>query len=291
MIHTVMEYLSKKSKLFLATLGFLLVLFIGLLDYLTGTEVSVVVFYLLPISLVTWYVGRWTGIWASTFSAIIWFIANLKIHYSQSFALYWNELMRLGWFTVFVLILSAFKNVLEHEKKEAQIDDLTGIGNRRFFNNLMAGELLRASRYRHHFTVAYIDVDNFKVVNDHFGHSTGDSLLRLVAETVKNSIRKSDVIARLGGDEFAILMPETGYESVQRIVTRTQESLLDVMWKNGWPVTFSIGVIIFTIPPNSVDEIVKMADELMYSVKNKGKNSIAYEIFPECQDTEKVKYI
>jgi hypothetical protein len=145
MKHTIMEYLSKQSKSSLIVLGLLFVLFIGVLDYLTRTEIALGVFYLVPISLVTWYVSRWAGIWISTVGAIIWFIANLKMPYSHSFIHYWNGLMRLGWFGIFVFILSAFKNVLEREKKEARIDDLTGIGNRRFFNKLTGMEVIRAS--------------------------------------------------------------------------------------------------------------------------------------------------
>ncbi len=291
MTHMIMEYFSKRSRLFLITLGFLLVLLIGVIDYLTGTEISLGLFYFLPISLVTWFAGRWTGILISTVSAITWFIANLKMPYSHPLIHYWNGFVRMGYFSIFAFLLSAFKNTVESEKKLARIDALTGVANRRFFYELTNIEIFRASRYRHPFTVAYMDVDNFKLVNDRFGHSTGDSLLRLVAETIRNNIRESDVIARFGGDEFAILMPETKYESAQIVIGRVQQSLLDIMQKNGWPVTFSIGVVTFTRPPDSVDDTVKKADELMYSVKNKGKNSTRYEIFPERQDTEQVRDI
>lgn len=289
MKHLIIEYFGKQSKLFLITLGFLLLLLIGVLDYLTGTEISVVVFYLLPVALVTWYFGRWTGFLMSTVGAIIWYMANLKMHYSHSFVPYWNEFMRLAWFAIFVFILSAFKNAMEHEKKQARIDTLTGIGNTRFFYESANIEISRASRYKHSFTLAYMDVDNFKFVNDRFGHSSGDNLLRLLAETAKNNIRESDVIARLGGDEFAILMPETGYESAQIVISRVQKSLLDAMQMNGWPITFSIGVATFIRRPNSVDEIVKTTDELMYSVKNNGKNSTRHEMFPEQRKTEQVQ--
>jgi diguanylate cyclase (GGDEF)-like protein len=286
-----MEYFTKKSKLFLITLGFLLVILVGATDYLTGAEISLGVFCLLPISLVTWFAGRWTGILISGVSAITWFIANLKVPYLHSFIYYWEGIVRLGFFLIFTYILSAFKNTVESEKKLARIDALTGVANVRFFYELAKNEISRASRYKHPFTVAYTDVDNFKVVNDRFGHSTGDSLLRSVAETIRKNIRESDVIARLGGDEFAILMPETRYESAQIVISRVQKSVLDVMQKNEWPITLSIGVVTYLNPPDSVDEIIKKADELMYSVKNKGKNSTRYEIFAELRDTEQVRDI
>jgi diguanylate cyclase (GGDEF)-like protein len=286
-----MEYFNKQSKLFLITLGLLLVLFIGVLNFLTGTEISRVTFYLLPISLVTWFVGRWTGILLSGASAITWFIADSTggAIYQHYLIPYWNATMIFGFFSIFSYVLSTLKNTVEREKKAARIDALTGVANGRFFYELANIELSRASRYKHPFTVAYMDVDNFKFVNDRFGHSTGDSLLRLVAETIRNNIRESDTIARLGGDEFAILMPETGYESAQMVISRVQKSLLDVKQKNGWPVTFSIGVATFIRPPNSVDETVKKSDELMFAVKNKGKNSTRHKIFPERWETEEVQ--
>jgi diguanylate cyclase (GGDEF)-like protein len=282
------EYFSKQSKLFLITLGLLLVILVGATDYLTGVEISFGVFYLFPISLITWFVGRWTGILISGVSAITWFIANLQIPYSHLFIYYWEGIVRLGFFLIFTYILSAFKNTVESEKKLARIDALTGVANVRFFYELANNEISRASRYKHPFTVAYTDIDNFKLINDRLGHSTGDSLLCLVAETIRDNIRENDLIARLGGDEFAILMPETKYESAQVVISRVQKSLLDIMQKNGWPVTFSIGVVTFTRPPDSVDDTVKKADELMFSAKNIGKNSTRHETFPQWWETEQV---
>jgi predicted signal transduction protein with EAL and GGDEF domain len=201
MKNIIMDYFSKRSKLFFIVLGFLLLLLVGEMDYLTGTEISCVIFYLLPISLVTWFVGRLTGILLSSASAITWFIADLMggAVYQHYLIPYWNAIIIFGFFSIFTYVLSALKNRVEHEKKEARTDVLTGVGNRKFFYELANIEILRASRYKHLFTVAYIDVDNFKVVNDRFGHITGDRLLAIVADRIRNNIRESDVIARLGG--------------------------------------------------------------------------------------------
>jgi diguanylate cyclase (GGDEF)-like protein len=208
----------------------------------------------------------------------------------DSHILYWNTTMLLCFFLVFTIVLSVLKNVMENEKNVARIDDLTGVGNRRFFYESANIEISRVSRNKHSFTVAYIDIDNFKVINDLFGHSTGDSLLRLVAETIKNNIRVSDLVARLGGDEYAVLLSETGYDSAQLAIRRIQKSLLGVIQENGWSVTFSIGVVPFITPPNSVDEIVKKIDQVMYLVKNGRKDSTCHVIFPErgIQNKEKI---
>jgi len=139
-------------------------------------------------------------------------------------------------------------------------------------------EINRARRYGHPFTMVCLDLDNFKTVNDRFGHSTGDVLLRLVARTIQENIRATDTVARLGGDEFAILLPETGLNIAEVIMERIQEINSDILRKHGWPVTLSVGVVTFMSPPATVDEVLRISDRLMYTAKDNGKNSIRYEV-------------
>ena len=124
-------------------------------------------------------------------------------------------------------------------------------------------------------TLLYIDLDNFKQVNDAFGHETGDELLIEVAATIRTNVRSTDTVARLGGDEFALLLPETDQEAALVVTNKLREALLVSMQRREWPVTFSIGLVSFATPPESVEEMLKQADAVMYSVKLKGKNSIA----------------
>jgi diguanylate cyclase (GGDEF)-like protein len=170
------------------------------------------------------------------------------------------------------------KSAIEKEKELSRMDFLTRVGNGRYFIELANMEINRARRNKHPLTVAYIDIDNFKMINDRSGHSTGDHLLQLVAYTIKNNIRLTDTVVRMGGDEFAILLPEAGPELAETIIRRVQKINLEMMQENGWPVTFSIGVVTFMTPPSSVDEILKRTDNLMYGAKNTGKNAIKYEI-------------
>jgi diguanylate cyclase (GGDEF)-like protein len=186
---------------------------------------------------------------------------------------------RLSSFVILTFILSALKSTLKQEKETSRIDFLTGIRNRRYFIELVNMEINRARRYEHPFTMACIDLDNFKTVNDCFGHSTGDILLRLVARTIQENIRVTDTVARLGGDEFAILLPETGRNGAEVILQKIQKINLDIMRRHGWPVTLSIGVATFTSPPSTVDQTLRISDQLMYHAKNNGKNSIRHEVF------------
>jgi diguanylate cyclase (GGDEF)-like protein len=187
--------------------------------------------------------------------------------------------VRLGTFLVITFLLSTLKHTLEHEKELARTDSLTGIANRRYLIELASAEINRAGRYKHPFTVVHIDLDNFKAVNDRFGHSAGDALLRLVGSTIRNNIRATDIVARFGGDEFVILLPETGPEPARVITDKIQKISLDLMQKNQWPVTLSLGVVTFIQPPSTVDEMLKISDGLMYAAKNNGKNAIRYELF------------
>ncbi len=140
-------------------------------------------------------------------------------------------------------------------------------------------EISRSQRYGLPLSLAYIDLDNFKAVNDRLGHSAGDKVLRDLTEAVCRQIRPSDTFARLGGDEFALLMPETGPEAAERIVDRLHSSLEDEMLKNGWMVTFSLGVVTYKEVPKTVDEMVKIADSAMYTVKAGGKNGVNYCVY------------
>ena len=158
-------------------------------------------------------------------------------------------------------------------------DYLTGAANTRLLYELTQMEIDRFERYGHPFTLAYLDLDDFKRLNDKFGHAVGDLVLRKLVNAARRNLRKADIVARLGGDEFALLLPETNQESALVVLSRIQRNLLEEMMRGSWPITFSIGVITCSSSPQSADELVKMADELMYSVKREGKNGIKYSNF------------
>ncbi len=260
--------------------GFLLVMGVGALDGLTGYELAFSSFYLLPIAVVTWFGGRRLGIVASLASAVCWLAADtLTGHpYSHPSLPYWNTLIRLSAFLVVALLIAALRTAHDHEMALARTDDLTGAVNARFFSERIDMELVRAQRSGRPFTVAYLDLDNFKTVNDREGHGVGDAVLCTTVEHARRRLRKTDVVARLGGDEFAFLLPETGPDAAQAAIPKVQRSLLEAMRSNGWPVTFSIGVLTCVEIPHTIDELIRQADEVMYAVKNSGKNAIRYSV-------------
>lgn len=253
---------------------------VGLADFSTGRELAFSLFYLIPIVLVTWFSGRNFGLALSAASAMTWFAADAlsgQTH-PQPIILYWNAFIRLSFFAVVPFLLSALQ-ALEHEKELARLDDLTGAANRRRFFEMAEIELDRSQRYKRPFTFVYFDIDNLKPVNDQWGHQMGDQLLTAVAKRAKLHLRKSDFLARLGGDEFIVILPETGPAAAHIAVTKLQRALLDEMQKHQWPVTFSFGVLTCLDAHLSTDELLKKADDLMYTVKKSGKNGVAYGIF------------
>ncbi len=274
----VLARLEKLNKVWVVLVGFALIGAIGLIDYLIGYEVGFSIFYVFPISMVTWLTRRRFGLVASLASALVWLAADIATRDSYLHPLIpvWNTIIRLTFFIIITLLLSALRKATERERDSARIDYLTGAVNLRFFYDLMQMEIDRFQRYGHPFTIAYIDLDHFKAVNDQFGHSVGDQALQTVARSAGKQLRKTDVVARLGGDEFALLLPNTDQESARVVLSKTKAGLLDEMRKNKWPITFSIGALTCSAVPPIPDELLKMADELMYSVKRDSKNAIKY---------------
>jgi diguanylate cyclase (GGDEF)-like protein len=144
---------------------------------------------------------------------------------------------------------------------------------------LVNSELIRSNTNNLAFTIAYMDLDNIKTINDQFGHNEGDIVLSTVASIIQNNVRAKDRVGRLGGDEFAILFPEMGTEESRKIIPKIHKSLLDTILENKWGITISMGVGTFKGPNLNVEEILRLTESLMYSVKDAGKNGIKYEVF------------
>ncbi|MDT7603478.1 MAG: hypothetical protein QOF61_1475 [Acidobacteriota bacterium] len=275
----VLEQLARFSKTFLVTLALLLVVVQSAINYLAGPDFSFVIFYLLPVSFVAWLVGRRASYAVSLVCATGYFLTEyLSPHFDgREYLAFFNALARLGAFLLVAYFVNAFRRSLEHERELARTDELTGATNRRSFFEAAQLEINRARRHRHPFTIAYIDIDNFKELNDRFGHAAGDTVLRAVVQTLRRDIREIDLVARLGGDEFVLFLPETDDEAARAVVSRARANLDALAAQRDWRVTFSIGVVTWTTPPRTVDSMIRQADDAMYEVKNSGKNRVAHQ--------------
>jgi len=271
------SYLAQKSAIWILSNNILAVIILGIVDYWTGYSRSISVFYLLPVLISTWYTGVGTGILTALIAVLSTTVSGILTPHlpDKYFTLYWNAIVRFLFFITSILILNAWKK----EKFYARMDYLTGINNRYSFFEILREEVERCRRFNHPLSIVYMDIDNFKTVNDQFGHKSGDELLKTVAKILTENFRSVDTIARLGGDEFVILMPETESAEAENKIMMVQQSLLEKMNLKKWPVTFSFGIAVFTNFTLSSDEMIKTADLLMYKAKQSGKNCIITDMY------------
>ncbi len=237
-------------------------------------------FYIFPVALASWALGMSEGILVSFACAAAWELTNLPVE--QSFASLlplWNAIVRLGILVIISLLFTEVHTLLRNELRLARTDFLTGILNHRALTEAASMELDRLARTGRPFTLLFMDLDNFKSINDTAGHAAGDSLLTVVATVLNLQLRGIDIIARMGGDEFAAILPETDTQAASKVAPRLQSSLLEEMQKNQWPITFSIGALTCNSVPSNMDEMFQLADQLMYKAKKTGKNTICYQVY------------
>ena len=137
-------------------------------------------------------------------------------------------------------------------------------------------EMNQSLRYNHPISLAFVDIDNFKLVNDNQGHACGDKLLQLVSRAIRQTIRTTDIAGRIGGDEFTICYPETGEDHVRQAIEKLIEALEKMTNQYGWQVTASIGVVTCSQIYDTYDELLEKADKLMYVAKFRGKNAAEF---------------
>jgi diguanylate cyclase (GGDEF)-like protein len=275
---TFFETLENRSPLFWTIAGFAIIGFLGIIDYLTGNELTLSLIYLMPIVLVTWFVDRKIGLFMSFLSGLTLLGAEIAAGQTYSHPIFYllNTLVRTLFYVVVVYLVTELQKSRKEEQMAARTDFITGAVNARYFNELLQMEISRIRRYPHPITLVYIDVDNFKLVNDLFGHKIGDEVLRCIASELKSQLRITDTVARMGGDEFVMLLPSTRQPEARVVVSKLYANLIERMRQRNWPVTFSMGVVTCEFSPYSAEQLVNMADELMYEVKNSTKNNVRF---------------
>jgi diguanylate cyclase (GGDEF)-like protein len=275
----VVSRLSRNALLLAALIA---VALLGLGDRFTGYELSFSLFYLAPIAVATWYAGRNAGLLVAFASAAVWLAADLGAGHTYGSHLIpaWNAFMQLCLFSIVAQLLHALRALLDTAQRLARADPLTGLDNRRAFIERLQHGLALAAREHRPLTLAYLDVDDFKGVNDAHGHAVGDQVLRLVARTLLKSLRRTDAVGRLGGDEFALLLPDTDRVGAEHLIAKAREALYHAFRTESARPTFSIGAVTFMEPTPDAERAVSVADALMYQVKSRGKDGIAFEQEP-----------
>ncbi|MBX3184005.1 MAG: diguanylate cyclase [Polyangiaceae bacterium] len=173
--------------------------------------------------------------------------------------------------------LTAQKELEQRLRELATTDDLTGAHNRRYFFDLGARELTRTERYAIKTSLAMLDIDHFKRVNDLYGHAAGDEVLRELAAILREQVRNVDIVARLGGEEFVLLFPETPLTGAAVTVERIRRVVEERAFKGvpeGARVTVSIGLVEHE-RGESLSDMLRRADEHLYRAKNQGRNRVS----------------
>ena len=262
---------SKKAIL----LGYSFVLMLALLDYATAIEVSFSVFYLIPVIIVAWRSSMRAAILMSLISAALW--ESIEVLGGQRFSAlwiyFWNPGTRFVFYSLVSFLILRLRELHEELFRQARIDAVTGIGNRRAFIETLEMELAQHRRSGGSLSIAFVDIDHFKQVNDTLGHQMGDRVLKEVAEMLRSRLRKSDTIGRMGGDEFAILMPQTDGSGALAALSAIRVQKPAERNRLTMPVTFSTGIVTGS-GRVSADQLLHEADLLMYEVKQNGRNEI-----------------
>lgn len=253
----------------------MLTLLVYWLNVSTPPEARLGVLYIVPVLLITWTDGL---IWGIVFGIASIFMreAVAWVQMPDSTSLGWRVVNATAYVAVVALAMAGLHTLRRSQAQLAQLvtqDVLTNVLNARAFAERLGQELERNRRYPRPMALIYMDLDNFKVINDTHGHQTGDAVLRLVADAMRTSVRTADVVGRLGGDEFAVLMPETDAQLADAAAKRLVAGLRNVF--RGTPnVTASIGVVSCTATDASTDDLLRRADQAMYDAKKAGKDRV-----------------
>ena len=184
-------------------------------------------------------------------------------------------------------ILKSIRDVTEERKMQeklkllATIDSLSGLNNRTEFMSLAEKEFAWAKANKADLSLLVMDLDNFKKINDTFGHAAGDKVIREVGHLIKSSFRKTDIAGRIGGEEFAVILKNTPLEDAKKVAEKFRETIAKtkvIDEEKEISFTISIGLAAIggkTGDSTDIDEFLKMADAALYQAKASGRNSVA----------------
>jgi diguanylate cyclase (GGDEF)-like protein len=255
------------------------VVLVGIVYWLSGhtaPDARLGILYMVPVLLATWHDGLAWGIGFAVATGVLRYVTGLD-QLPQDAPVAIRIASEAGYLIVLAVAMAGLEQLQSTQRdleRLATQDQLTGALNARAFAERLAQELDRNRRYSRPLALLYVDLDDFKAVNDRHGHQTGDAVLRLVADATRRAVRQADIVGRLGGDEFAVLMPETEGGVAEAAATRLASGIRTVF--RGTPsVTASIGLVsTVNAATTGADELLRRADQAMYEAKRGGKDRV-----------------
>ncbi len=281
MLNNINYTLHKMPRAILVLIACVPIAIIGVSDYSTNFDFSISFFYLAPIIFATWYIDLTAGITLSVMSTIIWLATSAIALPSQGISMWvlvLESAIRLGLFLVGAILIAQLHRSLNRERGLARTDYLTGILNSRAFREQANIELARAKRSQRPFTIIYFELDNFKEINERFGHAQGDKVLQFIGRELSRFLRVTDIIGRMGGEEFVVLFSETDQQNAYSVVARLYSFLTAEIRKKKWPITISMGVLTCIQTTIELDKVLHEVDKMMYESKKSEENRITYRV-------------
>jgi len=261
------------------TAAVLVIAVIAGFDYASGTELRTYPLYFGPVALLAWHAGHRGNAVASILSVTAWGAANWLAGMQFTNQAIWpaNALVHGSAFLLVGYLIARLQHSVVQQRQLSRTDSLTGLRNSRAFYDEAPPLLALCARRGRPVTLAYLDLDSFKAVNDELGHQAGDDMLRRVADRLRDSLRPSDMSARLGGDEFVVLFPELDREGAQVALERLRSGVAEAAHAPSRAVSVSIGAVTLAGGPFDLEAMVHQADELMYKAKSLGRNRVAVQ--------------
>lgn len=254
--------LERCSAAIVSALCLTAILAIGVVDYISGAAIPLALLYLIPILIAAWYASAAVALFLAVIATGTMFVAQTVGTPELGGAGALREVLwQLALFTVLIALVRVLSGRLRAERFRARSDPLTGLLNERACRKRLAREAERSRRYGHPFSLACLDVDNFRAINDAYGRTAGDIVLRRVAATICRYTRSSDMVARLHGDEFVVAFSEAGKPEAARAVANLRSHLHTCLAELRCPVALNIGVVSYSRPPQDVGEILRTAAE------------------------------
>lgn len=248
---------------------------------------SLRILYVFPLAILAIHVSRLLVLMLGNFvvmGGIVYSIAVLTIPHSHRLV---QCILAIAAYLAVSYIVRIGRQRFIELREVATHDPLTGLNTRSVFRDALEKEIARQRRYHSLFSLAIIDLDHFKQLNDTRGHDDGDLALQLVARTMEKHTRAADTLGRIGGDEFALLMPSTIQEDCDRVCKLLADRISLAMREAGYAVSASVGGVTFELAPVSAIEAMRAADTAMYQAKARGRGcAVTVHIAPRIAESQ-----
>lgn len=253
-----------RNEVVAITLGLSLIALGFLVDITTGRDLSLSIVYVAGVAFMAWAGNFRIGLLGAGGAAAAVLADALANTTSLGTALA-NAVTAFVLLVFVSTIVDRLHRALDREASQARYDILTGLPNRRACEERGELELARLQRSGDALSVAYLDFDGLKHINDNRGHAAGDAALIHLAETAQSELRPTDLLSRIGGDEFVLLLPDTDYDEATTVIRRIQRRLADA--DGGEPASVTVGLITWRSAPQNLEQMFVEADALMYNAK------------------------